>query len=288
MHRKKGGTPTLGGGVVLLLWAICFPLLYWFGQLSLDGIFVLVCGLVFGAVGLLDDLLSLRYKRSLGLSPLQKIVLISAVSAALFFAFPHVSRTAVQIPFASRTLLLPPIVFFFLSWAAYLWTTNSMNLTDGLDGLATGVTILILCGFLVIVPDRELVGVTLPLVALLIGFLWVNAHPARLFLGDVGAFALGGVVAALALVSGTVFILPVLAGLLVLESGSVILQVASFRLTGKRIFMMSPLHHHFESAEGVGHSHLLPALEWPEHKITLRFWIVQALCVGLGILAAHF
>jgi len=242
----------------------------------------------FGAIGLLDDFLSLRHLRSLGLSPLQKIILVSAVSTALYFAFPYVSRAPLQVPFASVTLSLPPIAFFFLAWAVYLWTTNSMNLTDGLDGLATGVTILILCGFLVIAPTRELAGVILPLIAILTGFLWVNAHPAHLFLGDVGSFALGGVVAALALASGAVLILPLLAGLLVLESGSVILQVACFRLTGKRIFMISPLHHHFESAEGIRHSYLLPAVEWPEPKITLRLWIVQALFVGLGIFAARF
>ena len=288
VHRKKGGTPTVGGGVILLLWAICLPLLYWFGLLSSVGLYVFFAGLSFGAIGLLDDFLSLRHLRSLGLSPLQKIILVSAVSTALYFAFPYVSRAPLQVPFASVTLSLPPIAFFFLAWAVYLWTTNSMNLTDGLDGLATGVTILILCGFLVIAPTRELAGVILPLIAILTGFLWVNAHPAHLFLGDVGSFALGGVVAALALASGAVLILPLLAGLLVLESGSVILQVACFRLTGKRIFMISPLHHHFESAEGIRHSYLLPAVEWPEPKITLRLWIVQALFVGLGIFAARF
>lgn len=288
LHRKKGGTPTVGGGVILLLWAICLPLLYWFGLLSSVGLYVFFAGLSFGAIGLLDDFLSLRHLRSLGLSPLQKIILVSAVSTALYFAFPHVSRAPLEVPFASVTLSLPPIAFFFLAWAVYLWTTNSMNLTDGLDGLAAGATILILCGFLVIAPTRELAGVILPLIAILTGFLWVNAHPAHLFLGDVGSFALGGVVAALALASGSALILPLLAGLLVLESGSVILQVACFRLTGKRIFMISPLHHHFESAEGIRHSYLLPAVEWPEPKITLRLWIVQALFVGLGIFAARF
>jgi phospho-N-acetylmuramoyl-pentapeptide-transferase len=288
LHRKKSGTPTTGGGVILLLWAICLPLLYWFGLLSSVGLYVFFAGLSFGTVGLLDDLLSLRHRRSLGLSPLQKIVLVSAVSTVLYFAFPHVGRAPLEVPFASVSLSLPPIALFFLIWAVFLWTTNSMNLTDGLDGLATGATILILCGFLVIAPTRELAGVILPLIAILAGFLWVNAHPANLFLGDVGAFALGGVVAALAVATGSALILPLLAGLLVLESGSVILQVACFRLTGKRIFMISPLHHHFESAEGITHSYLLPAVEWPEQKITLRLWIVQALFVGLGIFASRF
>ena len=286
-HRTKGGTPTLGGGIVLLIWALCFPLLHRLGQLSLDGIFVLTCGLCFGAVGLLDDLLSLRHRRSLGLSPLQKIALVSGVSAVLYFTFPHVGRTPLEVPFASVTVSLPPIGFFLVSWAVYLWTTNSMNLTDGLDGLAAGTAILILCGFLVVAPGRESAGAVLPLVAILVGFLWVNTYPARLFLGDVGSFALGGVVAALALVTGSALILPLLAGLLLLESGSVVLQVACFRLTGTRIFMISPLHHHFESGEGVTHKYLLPAVRWPEPTITLRLWIVQALFVGLGIVAAR-
>jgi len=186
------------------------------------------------------------------------------------------------------TLSLPSIAFFFLAWAVFLATTNSINLTDGLDGLATGVSILILCGFLIIVPTREFAGVIFPLIAILAGFLWVNAYPARLFLGDVGSFALGGVVAGVALASGTALILPLLAGLLVLESGSVILQVSCYRLTGQRIFKMSPLHHHFEHAEGIDHPYFLPAAEWPEPKITLRLWIVQALFVGLAVLSGRF
>ncbi len=288
LHEKKRGTPTLGGVVILLLWTICVPFLHSFGLFSLNGLFVFATGLSFGAVGLFDDLLSLRYQRSLGLSPSQKIMLVSAVSFALYFAFPHVGRTALQVPFASVSLPLSPIAFFFLAWAVYLWTTNSMNLTDGLDGLATGVSILILCGFLIIAPTRELVGVILPLIAILAGFLWVNAYPARLFLGDVGSFALGGVVAGVALASGTALILPLLAGLLILESGSVILQVSCYRLVGKRIFKVSPLHHHFEHAEGIDYPYFLPAVEWPEPKITVRLWIVQALFVGLAILAGRF
>ena len=288
LHETKRGTPTLGGVIILLLWTVCVPLLHSFGLFSLNGLFVFAAGLSFGAVGLFDDLLSLRYKRSLGLSPSQKIMLVSAVSVALYFAFPHVGRTALQVPFTSVTLSLPPVAFFFFAWAVYLWTTNSMNLTDGLDGLATGVSILILCGFLIIVPTREFVGVILPLIAILVGFLWVNANPAHLFLGDVGAFALGGVVAGVALASGTALILPLLAGLLVLESGSVILQVSCYRLVGKRIFKVSPLHHHFEHAEGIDYPYFLPAVEWPEPKITLRLWIVQALFVGLAVLAGRF
>ncbi len=162
-----------------------------------------------------------------------------------------------------------------------------MNLTDGLDGLATGTTLLILCGYLLLFPSHAILPVILPLVGILVGFLWVNAYPAQLFLGDVGSFALGGVVAALALTSGTALILPLLAGLLVLEASSVILQVGYYRLTKRRIFKISPLHHHFEHAEGIDYPYLLPNVEWPEPKIVLRLWIVEGISVGLGLLAAR-
>jgi len=287
LHEKKGGTPTMGGIIILLLWGLSLPFLVRFDLLSLDGLFVFLAGLSFGAIGLLDDILSLRYHRSLGLSALQKVLLTTGVAVILFFAFPQVIRTPLRVPFASLVVLPSLIPSFFLAWGVFLLTTNSMNLTDGLDGLATGVSILILCGYLALAPGRELVAVILPLIGVLVGFLWVNAYPARLFLGDIGSFALGGVVAGLALASGTALILPLLAGLLVLEAGSVILQVSSFRLTGRRIFKISPLHHHFEHAEGIDYSYLLPTVEWPEPKITLRLWILQGLFVGLGILAAR-
>ena len=287
LHEKKGGTPTMGGIIILLLWGLSLPFLVRFDLLSLDGLFVFLAGLSFGAIGLLDDILSLRYHRSLGLSALQKVLLATGVAVILFFAFPQVIRTPLRVPFASLVVLPSLIPSFFLAWSVFLLTTNSMNLTDGLDGLATGVSILILCGYLALAPGRELVAVILPLIGVLVGFLWVNAYPARLFLGDIGSFALGGVVAGLALASGTALILPLLAGLLVLEAGSVILQVSSFRLTGRRIFKISPLHHHFEHAEGIDYSYLLPTVEWPEPKITLRLWILQGLFVGLGILAAR-
>ena len=288
LHRKKSGTPTMGGGIILVLWGICLPILDWFGLLSFEGLFVFIAGLSFGAVGLLDDLVSLRFQRSLGLTPFQKVLLATAVSVVLFFAFPSIGRIPLRVPFTSISLSLSSGAFFFLSWVVFLATTNGMNLTDGLDGLATGVTVLILCGYLIIASAQTLGCVILPLVAILVGFLWMNAHPASLFLGDVGSFALGGVVAALALASGTALVLPLLAGLLVLELGSVILQVGCFKLTGKRIFKMSPLHHHFEQTLGISHLHYLPAAEWPEPKVVFRFWIVQGIFVGLGILATHF
>lgn len=285
LHEKKSGIPTMGGVVVLLLWACALLIVHRFQPLSVGGLFVLASGISFGGIGFLDDFLSLRRRRSLGLSPRQKILLSTILVGALFLVFPQIGRVSVQVPFSTLTFMLPPGLAVLLAWAVFLATTNGMNLTDGLDGLATGTTLIILFGYLLLFSGGASTPVILPLIGILGGFLWVNAYPARLFLGDTGSFAMGGVVAGLAVTSGTQLVLPLLAGLLVLETSSVIIQVSYYRFTGKRIFKISPLHHHFERAEGIDYSYLLPNVEWPEPKIVLRLWIVQGICVGAGVLA---
>ncbi len=287
LHEKKGGTPTMGGVVVLFLWGISLCSLSLSGHLTSEGLVVFLSGFSFGTIGLVDDLISMGYRRSLGLRPWQQLLLGTAASAGLFFAFRGLLSPSLRVPFSTLTVSLSTIPSFLLAWIVFLATTNSMNLTDGLDGLASGVSILILLGFLALSPGRGLAATLLPLVAVLAGFLWVNGHPARLILGNVGSFFLGGVVSACALVTGTAFLLPLLAGVLVLEGASVIVQVLSLRLAGRRVFKISPLHHHFEHAEGIDYPYLLPTVEWPEPKITLRLWIVQGVCVGLALLAGR-
>ncbi|MCK5584760.1 phospho-N-acetylmuramoyl-pentapeptide-transferase [Candidatus Bipolaricaulota bacterium] len=285
-HASKAGTPTMGGIIVLLLWAstvIIFGITT--GWSSTSG-FVLASGLGFGGLGLADDVLSIRNKHSIGLTAVQKIALGSAISIGLFSIFRDQVVVPQQVPFANIRISLPWIAAFFLSWVLFLASTNSANLTDGLDGLAGGVSILVLGGFLVMYPSTENLILILPLIGALAGFLWLNAHPASLFLGDVGSFALGGVVGALALANGAAFLLPILAGVFVLEAASVILQVGILRLTGKRLFKMSPLHHHFENSPNRGATHWLPAFEWPESKVTARFLLLQAGFVILAIWAA--
>jgi len=287
IHEKKSGTPTMGGIVILLVWVASVLAIHWWQPLSWKGLFVVVAGFSLGLIGLADDLLSLWKSRSLGLSARQKVILTTAVSLVLFFSFPQILHIPVQVPFSHITLSLSPFFSFLLLWGAFMGTANGMNLTDGLDGLATGISIVILCGYLILSFNGEFCWIIIPLLGVLTGFLWVNTYPAQLFLGDVGAFALGGVVAAIALVSGTALILPLLAGLLVVESGSVILQVTYFKLTGQRIFKVSPLHHHFEHTSGIDYTYLLPKVEWAEPKITIRLWILQILFVGLGIIATR-
>ena len=286
-HLGKAGTPTMGGVLVIALWIAAVLGLSAISPLTPISGLVLLSGTLFGGIGVLDDALSLRRKQSTGLSGWAKILISTAASAILFFLFRDVLLTPVLVPFTSMSIALPPVAGFFLTWFVFLATTNGTNLADGLDGLATGLVLIILIGFAVIAPALGQLSLVLPLAGVLLGFLWINAHPAGLFLGDAGSFALGGIVAALALAQGLTFVLPILAGVLVLEAGSVILQVTGFRLTGVRLFRMSPLHHHFEGGSRNDVPHRLPATDWPEQKIAVRFWIAQAVFTAVAILAAQ-
>jgi phospho-N-acetylmuramoyl-pentapeptide-transferase len=277
----------MGGLIILGGWlAAILPLRHILGNPKPFGL-VLASGLGFGALGLLDDLLSVRKRHSTGLTALQKIILGSAVSLALFFAFRDQILVPQDVPFSSIRVGLPWIAGLFLTWILFLSSTNSANLTDGLDGLAGGGSALVLLGLLLLYPEPANALLVLPLLGALGGFLWLNTHPADLFMGDVGSFALGGILGALALANGAAFLLPLLAGLFTLEAASVILQVISLRLTGRRLFRMSPLHHHFEDAPREGVTHWLPACQWPEAKVTTRFLLLQAGFVVLASLASE-
>jgi phospho-N-acetylmuramoyl-pentapeptide-transferase len=286
-HAGKAGTPTMGGLLVLAFWAIAvlsfWPIVEWARPIG----FVLAAGALHGGIGLLDDVWSLKRRRSLGLTAPHKLVLGSLAAVALFFLYRDVLAVPQRIPFSAETVALPPIASFALLWVSLLAATNSMNLTDGLDGLASGVAVLALIGLLVLTPTGSTLVLVLPLLGALIGFLWTNVHPARLFLGDVGSFGLGGIVAAVSLVTGTVFFLPLVAGVLVAEAGSVIAQVASYRISGTRLLKMAPLHHHFEESTRARTPSLLRGFEWPETKITARFWLLQALFVALAVWAGR-
>jgi len=287
-HQGKAGTPTMGGVVILSIWAAAVATLSVWSPFSAREGFVVASGLTMGAVGALDDLLKLARRRSLGLTGWEKIGLTAAGAVGLFFAFPGVIGSASHVPFSGITIEPPPWVLFVLTVVVFLAATNAVNLTDGLDGLAAGVVLLILLGFLALSPSISDLRLLLPLVGSLAGFLWVNGYPASLIMGDVGSFGLGGVVAAVALAQGRTFLLPILAGVPVLEVVAVILQVASCRFFGRRIFRMSPLHHHFEASPGAApRAHLLPACEWPEMKVVVRFWIAQGFFVGLAVLASR-
>jgi len=286
-HAAKAGTPTMGGVIVFALWIAGIGLLTIWHFPSASTRFVVAVAALCAGVGAADDAISMRRRRSEGLSGLAKLALTSVIAVGLWFAFREMLSVPLLVPFSSIVLHLPPAASLALTWFVLLSTTNGMNLTDGLDGLATGVAVIVLGGLILIRPTATTLVLAVPLIASLLGFLTINAHPAGLFLGDVGSFFLGGAIASIALINGLAFILPILAGVLVLEAGSVILQIGSLRLTGRRIFRMSPFHHHFEQSNGATRDHLLPAFQWSESQVTVRFWIVAAAFVGLAVLATN-
>jgi phospho-N-acetylmuramoyl-pentapeptide-transferase len=281
-HLTKQGTPTMGG--IMIIAAIVLSVLLWSDLTNKYVWVVLFATLTFGGIGLWDDYLKVVKKRSTGLRPREKFGLQIAVSIViglflyLFSGDPGVSHLSV--PFAKRMII--DLGWFMIPFTALVvvGSSNAVNLTDGLDGLATGLVGIaamanavivyvggnrILADYLKIqyIPGSgELVVFCGALLGASLGFLWFNAHPAEVFMGDVGSLSLGGALGALAVVTKHELILIVTGGIFVVEAVSVMLQVASYKLTGRRIFKMAPIHHHFEQ------------IGWPESKVIIRFWIV--------------
>ena len=296
-HLKKAGTPTMGG--VLICLSIVVPTLLW-ANLRVASVWVALAGLVsFGAIGFVDDYAKLVRKRNLGLRAWQKLaleVIASLLVGVLLLAMNTrgVYSTSMNVPFLKNikpdllihSLLHNPLtyplafVFFFgFLMLVLIGASNAVNLTDGLDGLAIGLMI-IAAGAMTVLSyltghadfarylelsrspgASELTIFCAAMTGASLGFLWYNAHPAEIFMGDVGSLALGGSLGVVAVLLKQEILLLFIGGVYVVECVSVILQVASFKLRGKRIFKMAPLHHHFE------------ALGWQEEKIIARFWI---------------
>lgn len=285
-HTRKAGTPTMGGVVVLLPIALGTLILWGLGQgFSIRTGFVLAATFLAGLVGLLDDLRSQRENRSLGFLPHQTL-LLQGVCGLLLSLFLVVIRPALVLPFSGMRLEIPIWAAIPLLILAFMGTVNGMNLTDGLDGLATGAWVLSLLGLLPLLwAHSELLRLTILGLGAGLGFLWANAYPAQVFLGNVGSMGLGGLLFALAFAADGVLFLPLAAGLLVVEALSVILQVASFKLTGVRLLKMSPLHHHLEDAP-VSWPHRLKSPNWPEPKVVARLLVVAGGFALLSVLAA--
>jgi phospho-N-acetylmuramoyl-pentapeptide-transferase len=275
-HAGKTGTPTMGGLLfVIALAAACA----WHADRTT---FLLTfAGLGCGAIGAADDLLSIRKERNRGLRAREKFLLTTAV-AVVFLALAggalQPQLRDVVFTAGGAALHVPHWLWYVLGLLAIVATTNAVNLTDGLDGLAAGTVLPPLAAFAWIGWRCGASGVTFVDVALAagtIGFLVYNRYPARVFMGDTGALALGGILAAGAVVTGTDLVLLVVGGVFAVEALSVILQVASYKLTRKRIFRMSPLHHHFELGG------------WHETTVTARFWTASALLSLAGAAIAR-
>lgn len=272
-HLKKTGTPAMGG-IIIIIPAAIVALAF---SKDKDMLLVLITTFLFGIIGFIDDYLKIKNKRSLGLRAWQKIVAQLLVSVFMAFVASGISQvgTEVLVPFTGRcldlgALYIPFVVLVFIS------TVNCVNLTDGLDGLAGGTTVVVLGFFSVIALAAAHVGLLVFLGAMigaLLGFLRFNSHPAQVFMGDTGSLALGGSIAALAVITKLPLFILIIGGIYVLEGLSVIIQVTYFKLTGgKRFFKMSPIHHHFELSG------------WAEAKVVSVFIIASIILCLVGIL----
>lgn len=290
-HLSKAGTPTMGG--VLILLSIVFSVLLW-GNLESRFVWVaLVVIVAFGAIGWVDDYRKVVEKNSRGLPGRWKYfwqsVLALIVGAYLFYSAQSPQETQFVIPFVKNVMPQMGLLFVLLAYFVIVGTSNAVNLTDGLDGLAIMPTVMVaaalgVCAYVAgnvnfstylsvpyVAGAGELVVYCAAIVGAGIGFLWFNTYPAQVFMGDVGSLALGAALGVVAVIVRQEVVLFIMGGVFVAETLSVILQVASFKTTGKRIFRMAPLHHHFE-LKG-----------WPEPRVIVRFWIITLILVLIGL-----
>ncbi|HSR66628.1 MAG TPA: phospho-N-acetylmuramoyl-pentapeptide-transferase [Acidobacteriota bacterium] len=298
-HHSKAGTPTMGG--VLIIVSILVPTLLW-GDLSNLYVWIAMASLtLFGAVGFLDDYIKVIKKRSLGLTARHKIMLQLAIGGAvaavlILLSYNDLYSTQLSVPFFKRftpelngvifgTATFIPLILFTL--LVLIGSSNAVNLSDGLDGLASGLTVIaasaltvltyvtghsVFADYLDLITNTYASELTIfcgAMVGAVLGFLWYNAYPAQIFMGDVGAMSLGGAIGTVAVLIKQELLLLSIGGIFVIEALSVILQVGSYKLTGRRLLRMAPIHHHFE------------LLGWKEPKVVIRFWI-------LGLVVALF
>jgi phospho-N-acetylmuramoyl-pentapeptide-transferase len=275
-HLAKEGTPTMGGLLIIAVVGAAGLLFHWVSGKFFDPstIAPMLTLLLVGALGAADDYLNVRTGE--GIRIRQKLLWQVVVAVVIAYQIQQTYQiTSLAVPFIGS---VPIASWAYVAFAALaiVATTNGVNFTDGLDGLAGGTLIFAFVAYLIIallspLPQPNLAIMCALLIGALLGFLWFNVHPAQVFMGDSGALALGATLAVMALITGQILLLPLIGIIFVAEVGSDLLQILAFRLTGRRIFRMAPLHHHFELAG------------WDEEKITLRFWIVGVLAAMLGV-----
>jgi phospho-N-acetylmuramoyl-pentapeptide-transferase len=271
-HQTKAGTPTLGGIVIFIAFAVPFLVLAKRQWISI-GVFgtTIACALL----GFADDYTKIAKRRSLGLRARTKLVVTVAISLGLWWVATQKAGVSsdIRLRFIDATIDVGPL-FPVLIYLVVAGTTSGVNLTDGLDGLAAGCAAIVLLAYIgitfIVVGYHDLTLLASCLVGACIGFLWFNSFPASIFMGDTGSLGLGGAIAGLAVMTNTEVLLILLGGIFVIEALSVVIQVLSFQMFRKRVFLMAPIHHHFE------------LLGWSETKIILRFWIVAAACCAVA------
>ena len=300
-HEGKRGTPSMGGAAIIAGIVLGYGLthLIWWTPPSPSALLVLYLGLGLGTVGVADDYLKIFRRRATGLRARTKLIgqaVVALTFAIMALQFPNqVGETpaTTAISFIRATpLVLPAALYVLWVWFLVTATTNGVNLTDGLDGLATGAATMTFAAYVLIgvwqygqscfftpgpscyptASPLDLAVVAAAAAGACFAFLWYNAAPARIFMGDTGSLAIGGIIAGLAVTSRTELLLALLGGLFVLISLSVIGQVASYKILHRRMLLMAPLHHHFEMKG------------WPEINIVVRFWIIQGFVVAIGLM----
>ena len=272
-QMKKAGTPTIGGLIFLI--SITLVMIIMRYKFTSEGMIVLYGTLAFGLIGFLDDILKIIHKDNEGLKSGQKFILQILFSVALAYYGYKFVGTSISIPFADfaidlKWIYIPFVIFYYAA------ITNAVNLTDGLDGLATSVSVLVFTFFSILAFNMGHYSVAvfaIALVGALIGFLKFNAYKARVFMGDTGSLALGGALATIMMVLKTPLVVLIVGGIYVAETLSVVIQVTSFKLTGKRVFKMAPLHHHFEQCG------------WSEVKIVTVFSIITLILCIIGFVS---
>ena len=290
-HLTKAGTPTMGGALILV--AVAVSTLLWSDLSNRYVWVVLVVTLIFGAVGWVDDYRKLVKKQSEGLKAREKYFWqsVGGLGAAFFLYYTATTpiETSLILPFFKDVSINMHWFFIIFAYLVIVGSSNAVNLTDGLDGLAILPTVMVAAGLGILayaagnikfaeylqIPlvagSGEVVVFCGAIVGAGLGFLWFNAYPAMVFMGDVGALALGAALGIIAVVVRQELVLLIMGGVFVIETLSVVIQVASFKMTGKRIFRMAPLHHHFE-LKG-----------WPEPRVIVRFWIITVILVLIGL-----
>lgn len=274
-HLKKMGTPTMGG-IIILLSMVTATIFFLKENEAVQTILFVTVG--FGVIGFIDDYIKVVKKRSLGLTPMQKIIgqlIITCVFAYLLTTYVGID-TSIIIPFTGRITWDLGIFYWPFLIFTVLAVVNAVNLTDGIDGLAASVTVLVATFFaaIALMLRSESVPVAAATVGSLLGFLLFNSYPAKVFMGDTGSMALGGAVVAFATLTNSPLLIVIVGFIYLAEALSVMLQVSYFKLThGKRIFKMAPLHHHFEQCG------------WPETRVVFVFWIATVVLCWIGVLA---
>jgi phospho-N-acetylmuramoyl-pentapeptide-transferase len=275
-HHVKAGTPTMGGIIIVFSISIPFLILSEYDWRSVGVFGVLVgCALL----GFTDDYIKIVRRRSLGLSARMKLGVTIVISIGLWWIATE--KAGLQQTLRLRVVdyqidlsFLAGVPFLVMIYVVVAGTTSAVNLTDGLDGLAAGCAAIVALAYIgitfITTGQKDLAILSACVVGACVGFLWFNAFPATIFMGDTGSLALGGVIAAMAIMTKTEILLILLGGIFVVEALSVMIQVFSFQTFRKRPFLMAPIHHHFE------------LLGWSETKIILRFWIIAAICSAIG------